>query len=133
MLVSEAEPPAVTREWGSEPIPARGPPTHLLGGLLDRLHLEHLVGGPLLVIDAVLCHGGGPGGRVVGGWDLHLWGPVSADRPGLRGSQWVRSAGGPGRLSYGGEASSWVCVRDPQRLPSLFLLRRKLFGLWLGR
>lgn len=45
--------------------------THLHAGLLDCLHQKHLVGGPLLVVNAVLHHRGRPGGGVVGRWDFH--------------------------------------------------------------
>lgn len=51
--------------------PGRRRRTHLHAGLLDRLHQEHLVGGPLLVVDAVLHHRGRPRGWVVGRWDFH--------------------------------------------------------------
>lgn len=43
----------------------------LHAGLFDLLHLKHPVGGPLLVVDVVLCHQGCPGGWVVGRRDFH--------------------------------------------------------------
>lgn len=76
---SQADP----QEW-REPVPA--PPaalsrTHLLAGLFDCLHQKHLVGGPLLVVDAVLRHGCRPGGWVVGWRDFHSrWAPAGWTR-----------------------------------------------------
>lgn len=47
--------------------------THLHAGLFDCLHQKHLVGGPLLIVDAVLRHRGRPGGWIVGRRDFHSW------------------------------------------------------------
>lgn len=120
MRVWEAEP----RLWsGGANRSQLGLGTHLLAGLLDGLHLEHLVRGPLLVVDAVLRHRGGPGGGIVGGWDLHLWGPASAGCPGLRGSQRMQSAAARVVSRVVEKPAAGLGVCDPQRLPSLFLLR----------
>lgn len=108
----------------------------LLAGLLDRLHQEQLVGSPLLVVNAVLRHRGGPGRSIVGGWDFHLGGD-SAGYPSSKRSRRVQ----PGSRQCGVLASrvgvqvgvgevvksvgSWAGrarLLAPQRLPSLFLL-----------
>lgn len=95
--------------------------THLLAGLLDLLHQEQLVGSPLLVVNAVLRHRGGPGRSIVGGWDFHLCGD-SAGYPGSKRSERVE----PGSRQCGVLASR-VGVRVGVREVV------KSVGSWAGR
>lgn len=98
--------------------------THLLACLQDFLHQEHLVGGPLLIVYAVLCHRGSPGRSIMGGWDFfHPQRNSESGYPSSKRSLWVQPGSCQWRVLASGvglrevvKSAAGLGVRGPQRL-----------------